>query len=43
MGDHMPDFIALSFAERRGEAAKPAEATEAPAEDSNGDESESAA
>ena len=43
MGDHMPDFIALSFAERRGEAAKPAEATETPAEDGNGDESESAA
>ena len=30
MGDHMPDFIALSFAERRGE--KKAVAEEVPVE-----------
>ena len=41
MGDHMPDFIALSFAERRGDA--PAQASQDSDDDGNGDESESAA
>ena len=43
MGDHMPDFIALSFAERRGGPARPAEATQEPAESNGDDESETAA
>ncbi|WP_306045564.1 DEAD/DEAH box helicase [Nioella sp. MMSF_3534] len=46
MGDHMPSFIALSFAERRGEAAEPAEApqeAETYAEASDNGDSENAA
>jgi superfamily II DNA/RNA helicase len=43
MGNHMPDFIALSFDERRGGPARTTETPQDSAEDSDGDESESAA
>lgn len=43
MGDHMPSFIALSFAERRGETEPPAETADSAAETSDSPEGEDAA
>jgi superfamily II DNA/RNA helicase len=43
MGDHLPDFIALSFDERRGGPARSTDDAQDTAEDGDSDESESAA
>jgi len=43
MGDHLPSFIALSFAERRGDPAATPQDTDESAEDSAKDDNENAA
>ncbi|RFU13572.1 DEAD/DEAH box helicase [Rhodobacteraceae bacterium W635] len=43
MGDHLPSFIALSFAERRGGPAETPQDTDETAEDSTKDDNENAA